>query len=172
MPDPSETVPVFWYQCLALISGMCVMDWRDVWKPWTKHLLLAVLVVYSNSLESLSFGSVLPDCSWGGGTAILSNPHGLCTAAGDPDGQGRTRDWTMVTRGGAPKEVVAGGTLVPGTQWSAVCSPSSSCCSFGSYCVFSSRAISRSSLSPNSPPINVGSPTTITSCTTDTAWYK
>lgn len=33
-----------------------------------------------------------------------------------------------------------------------------------SYCVFSSRVISRSSSSPNSPPIRVGSPTTITSC--------
>lgn len=33
-----------------------------------------------------------------------------------------------------------------------------------SNCVFSSRVIRRSSSSPNSPPISVGSPTTITSC--------
>lgn len=33
-----------------------------------------------------------------------------------------------------------------------------------SYWVFSSRVISRSSSSPNSPPISDGSPTTITSC--------
>lgn len=33
-----------------------------------------------------------------------------------------------------------------------------------SYCVFSRRVIRRSSSSPNSPPIRVGSPTTITSC--------
>lgn len=32
-----------------------------------------------------------------------------------------------------------------------------------SYCVFSRRVIKRSSSSPNSPPIRVGSPTTITS---------
>jgi len=32
-----------------------------------------------------------------------------------------------------------------------------------SYCVFSRRVIRRSSSSPNSPPIRVGSPTTITS---------
>lgn len=33
-----------------------------------------------------------------------------------------------------------------------------------SYCVFSNLVISLSSSSPNSPPIRVGSPTTITSC--------
>ena len=38
----------------------------------------------------------------------------------------------------------------------------------GSYCVFSNRVISRSSSSPNSPPINEGSPTTITSCNNNT----
>ena len=34
----------------------------------------------------------------------------------------------------------------------------------GSYCVFSNLVMSRSSSSPNSPPISEGSPTTITSC--------
>ena len=125
--------------------------------------------VHSNSPDSVSLGIALPDCGCGGGTTILSIPHGLGIAAGDPGGHGRALDCATVTGGGAPKEVVAG-ALVPvagRTQWSADCSPPSSCCSFGSYWVFSSRAISRSSLSPNSPPIKVGSPTTITSCTTD-----
>lgn len=36
-----------------------------------------------------------------------------------------------------------------------------------SYCVFSSRVISLSSSSPNSPPISEGSPTTITSYNTN-----
>lgn len=39
-----------------------------------------------------------------------------------------------------------------------------------SYCVFSRRVIRRSSSSPNSPPIRVGSPTTITSCREAETW--
>jgi len=117
------------------------------------------LLNHSNSLESLSLVMILDDCELGGGTASLSMPHGLWIAAGDTGRQGRALDWATVTGGGAPKVVVEGAV----THWSAA---PSSCCSLGSYCVFSSRAINRSSLSPNSPPIRVGSPTTITSCQT------
>ena len=129
------------------------------------------LLNHSNSLESLSLVMILDDCEWGGGTASLSMPHGLWIAAGDTGGQGRALDWATVTGGGAPKVVVEG-AVAPGvsrTHWSAA---PSSCCSLGSYCVFSSRAINRSSLSPNSPPISVGSPTTITSCQTSDVHNK
>jgi len=69
-----------WYQIACQIrqkpyqfSGTSVWHRFLVCVSWTEgmsgnpeqmfNLLLAVLVVYSNSLESLSFGSVLPDCS-------------------------------------------------------------------------------------------------------------
>jgi len=75
---------------------------------------VACLLTYSNLLDSLSFGIALPDCGCGGGTAILSIPHALCIAVGDPVGHGRARDWATVTGGGAPKVLVSG-ALVPGT---------------------------------------------------------
>lgn len=63
----------------------------------------------------------------------------------------------------------AGGLLFHGLLFPSagelVKSSSSSRPFVASYCVFSSRVIRRSSSSPNSPPIRVGSPTTITSGT-------
>lgn len=62
----------------------------------------------------------------------------------------------------------AGGLLLQGALFpragELLKSSSSSRPLVASYCVFSRRVIRRSSSSPNSPPISVGSPTTITSC--------
>lgn len=63
---------------------------------------------------------------------------------------------------------VAGGLLLHGLLFpragELLKSSSSSMPLAASYCVFSNLVISLSSSSPNSPPIRVGSPTTITSC--------
>lgn len=63
---------------------------------------------------------------------------------------------------------VAGGLLFHGLLFpragELLKSSSSSMPLAASYCVFSNLVISLSSSSPNSPPIRVGSPTTITSC--------
>ena len=59
--------------------------------------------------------------------------------------------------------LVAHGLLLP-SAGELLKSSSSSRPLVASYCVFSSLVIRRSSSSPNSPPIKVGSPTTITSC--------
>lgn len=116
-----------------------------------------LLVCFKFQLFSLLIVEI---CDWN------STPRGLWTAKSGASSPSYWEAW-----GGGFSDLVscvAGGLLFHGLLFpragELLKSSSSSMPLAASYCVFSNLVISLSSSSPNSPPIRVGSPTTITSC--------
>lgn len=116
-----------------------------------------LLVCFKFHLFSLLIVEI---CDWN------STPRGLWTAKSGASSPSYWEAW-----GGGFSDLVscvAGGLLFHGLLFpragELLKSSSSSMPLAASYCVFSNLVISLSSSSPNSPPIRVGSPTTITSC--------